>query len=68
MPKHDGKVLFHGYAFVSLMSVPVLHENAGKQQIRYIAVLIYYHEQWRNLKLKLIQLLDEVMPTLENAR
>lgn len=37
--KHDGKSYFNGHAFVSLtMSVPVLHETAGKQQIRYIAV------------------------------
>lgn len=41
--KHDGKSYFNGHAFVSLtMSVPVLHENAGKQQIRYIAVPIGY--------------------------
>ena len=41
--KHDGKSYFNGHAFVSLtMSVPVIHENAGKQQIRYIAVPIGY--------------------------
>ena len=41
--KHDGKSYINGHAFVSLtMSVPALHENAGKQQIRYIAVPIGY--------------------------
>lgn len=41
--KHDGKSYFNGHAFVILtMSVPVLHENAGEQQIRYVAVTIGY--------------------------
>lgn len=41
--KHDGKSYFNGHAFVILtMSVPVLHENAGEQQIRYVAVPIGY--------------------------
>lgn len=69
--KHDGKSYFNGHAFVSLtMSVPVLHENAGKQQIRYIAVPIgYVMSNGETSKLKLAcQLLDEVMPILENAR
>ena len=34
------QVHFNGHAFVSLTMMPVLHENAGKQQIRYIAVPI----------------------------
>ena len=41
--KHDGKSYFNGHAFVILtMSVPVLHENAGEQQIRYVVVPIGY--------------------------
>ena len=41
--KHDGRSYFNGHAFVSLtMSVPVLHEMAGKQQIRYVAIPIGY--------------------------
>ena len=66
--KHDGKSYFNGHAFVSLtMSVPVLPENAGKQQIRYIAVPIgYVMSNGEASKLTLAcQLLDEVMPILE---
>ena len=69
--KHDGKSYFNGHAFVSLtMSVPVLHENAGKQQIRYIAVPIgYVMSNGETSKLKLAcQLLDEVMPILEKRQ
>ena len=69
--KHDGKSYFNGHAFVSLtMSVPVLHENAGKQQIRYIAVPIgYVMSNGEASKLTLAcQLLDEVMPILEKRQ
>ena len=52
------------------MSVPVLHENAGKQQIRYIAVPIgYVMSNGEASKLTLAcQLLDEVMPILEKRQ
>ena len=69
--KHDGKSYFNGHAFVSLtMSVPVLHETAGKQQIRYIAVPIgYVMSNGEASKLTLAcQLLDEVMPILEKRQ
>nr|WP_248614797.1 transposase [Mitsuokella multacida] len=69
--KHDGKSYFNGHVFVSLtMSVPVLHENAGKQQIRYIAVPIgYVMSNGEASKLTLTcQLLDEVMPILEKRQ
>ena len=69
--KHDGKSYFNGHAFVSLtMSVPVLHETAGKQQIRYIAVPIgYVMSNGEASKLTLAcQLLDEVMPIHEKRQ
>ena len=69
--KHDGKSYFNGHAFVSLtMSVPILHENTGKQQIRYIAVPIgYVMSNGEASKLTLAcQLLDEVMPILEKRQ
>ena len=69
--KHDGKSYFNGHAFVSLtMSVPVLHENAGKQQIRYIAIPIgYVMSNGEASKLTLAcHLLDEVMPILEKRQ
>ena len=64
--KHDGKSYFNGHAFVSMtMSVPVLHENAGKQQIRHIAVPIgYVMSNGETSKLKLAcQLLPSPSPT-----
>ena len=69
--KHDGKSYFNGHAFVSLtMNVPVLHENAGKAQIRYVAVPIgYVMSNSEASKLMLAcQLLDEVMPVLEKRQ
>ena len=69
--KHDGKSYFNGHAFVSLtMNVPVLHENAGKAQIRYVAVPIgYVMSNSEASKLTLAcQLLDEVMPVLEKRQ
>ena len=69
--EHDGKPFVNGHAFVSLtMTVPVLHENAGKQQIRYIAVPIgYVMSNGEALKLTLAcQLLDEVMPIIEKRQ
>jgi hypothetical protein len=69
--KHDGKSYFNGHAFVSLtMSVPVLHENADKAQIRYVAVPIgYVMSNGEASKLTLAcQLLDEVMPILEKRQ
>ena len=65
--KHDGKSYFNGHASVSLtMSVPVLHETADKQQIRYVATPIgYVMSNGENSKLPLAcQFLDEVMPIL----
>lgn len=46
--KHDGKSYFNGHVFVSLtMSVPILHENAGKQlDPLYRGVDWIRHEQW----------------------
>ena len=69
--KHDGRFYFNGHAILSLtMNVPVLHENAGKQQIRYIAVPIgYVMSNGEASKLTLAcQLLDEVMPILEKRQ
>ena len=65
--KHNGKPYVNGHAFVSLtVSVPVLHETAGIQQIRYVAVpLGYAMSNGETTKLTLAcQLLDEVMPCL----
>ena len=63
--KHDGKSYFNGHAFVSLtMSVPVLHEKAGKAQIRYVAVPIGYvmsKEVCTKLKVMPNQLVNSVL-------
>ena len=69
--QHDGKSYVNGHAFVSLtMSVPVLHETAGTQQIRYVAVpLGYAMSNGETTKLTLAcQLLDEAMPCLEKRQ
>ena len=68
--RHDDQPFVNGHAFVSLtMSVPVLHEKAGKQQIRYVAVpLGYVMSNGEISKLKIAcQLVDEVMPTLQHS-
>ena len=69
--KHDGKSYFNGHAFVSLtMSIPVLHENAGKPQIRHVAAPIgYVMSNGETSKLTLAcKLLDEIMPILEKRQ
>lgn len=69
--KHDGRSYFNGHAFVSLtMSIPVIHENAGKPQIRHVAVPIgYVMSNGETSKLTIAcQLLDEVMPILETRQ